>query len=155
MQRLLSLAAVERLGIHRLHEVVNEEQEQAPKEDQAHHSQEDEAANEEGVHNLQGRETQRSWHVTAPVCPRSLEGAHHALEKRTSGALPGFSPRFSSLAGHSLWDARCATNEHKNPCKKLLGMLMWSSTALSTGKRQEPSPEAVLPSHKPPALIPF
>lgn len=58
MQRLLSLAAVERLGIHRLHEVVNQEQEQAPKEDQAHHSQEDEAANEEGVHNLQGRETQ-------------------------------------------------------------------------------------------------
>lgn len=98
MQRLLSLAAVERLGIHRLHEVVNQEQEQAPKEDQAHHSQEDEAANEEGVHNLQGRETQRSWHVTAPVCPRSLEGAHHALEKRTSGAPPGFSPCFSSLA---------------------------------------------------------
>lgn len=91
MQRLLSLAAVERLGIHRLHEVVNQEQEQAPKEDQAHHSQEDEAADEEGVHNLQGRETQRSWHVTAPVCPRSLEGAHHALEENLWG-----SPRFLS-----------------------------------------------------------
>lgn len=53
MQRLLSLAAVERLGIHRLHEVVNQEQEQAPKEDQAHHSQEDEAANEEGEESAQ------------------------------------------------------------------------------------------------------
>lgn len=72
MQRLLSLAPVEWLGIHRLHEVVNQEQEQAPEEDQAHHSQQDKAANEEGVHNLQGRETQRSQHVTAPACSRSL-----------------------------------------------------------------------------------
>lgn len=91
LQRLLSLAPVEWLGIHRLHEVVNQEQEQAPEEDQAHHSQQDEAANEEGVHNLQGRETQRSQHVTAPACSRSLE-------KRTSGAPPDFSPCFSSLA---------------------------------------------------------
>lgn len=75
MQRLLPLSAVEWLGIHRLHEVVDEEQEQAPEEHQAHHSQEDEAPDEEGVHNLQGTETQRSQQVTAPACSRSLQGA--------------------------------------------------------------------------------
>lgn len=49
-------AAVQRLGIHRLCEVVKQQKEQAPKEDQGHHSQEDEAADEEGVHDLQGAE---------------------------------------------------------------------------------------------------
>lgn len=97
LQRLLSLSAVEWLGIHRLHEVVDEEQEQAPEEHQAHHSQEDEAPDEEGVHNLQGTETQRSQQVTAPACPRSLQGAQHILQKRTSGAPPDSSPCFSSL----------------------------------------------------------
>lgn len=91
--------------------------------------------------------------------PRSAPGAwreHTTPWKREPLGLPQVSLlAFHPWHGHSLWDARCATNEHKNPCKKLLGMLMWSSTALSTGKRQEPSPEAVLPSHKPPALIPF
>lgn len=52
-------AAAQRLGVHRLCEVVKQQKEQAPKEDQGHHSQEDEAADEEGVHDLQGAEKPR------------------------------------------------------------------------------------------------
>lgn len=53
LQLWLLLAVVERFGVHRLHEVVNQEQEQAPKCHQAHRGQEDAAADKEGVHDLQ------------------------------------------------------------------------------------------------------
>lgn len=89
-----ALSAAERLGEHRLHEVVNQQQEQAAEENQAHHGQEDEAADEEGVHNLQEK---RNTHVAG------WREHNDALEMRivpdrpsrkSFGVLLDLSPRF-------------------------------------------------------------
>lgn len=53
-------AAAERFGVHWLHEVVKQEEEEAPQHHQAHHGHEDETANDEGVHDLWGRKNERS-----------------------------------------------------------------------------------------------
>lgn len=53
-------AAAERFGVHWLHEVVKQEEEEAPQHHQAHHGHEDEAANDEGVHDLWGRKNEIS-----------------------------------------------------------------------------------------------
>lgn len=95
---------MERFGIHRLHEVVNQEQEQAAKYDQAHHSQEDKAADKEGVHDLQRMEKTNTLQL------RSAPGAwkEHAAswkrglsEKITPGGKTLGFPQISPLAFHS------------------------------------------------------
>lgn len=109
MQRLLSLAAEEWLGTHRLQEVVNEEQEQAPKEDQAHHSQQHETADEESVHNLQ----EHKHKDPSSSQPQSAPGAwreHTTSWNTESLRLPQISLlAFHPWHGHSLWDARTRT----------------------------------------------
>lgn len=48
----MPLAGTERFGIHRLGNVVNQDQEEASQKDQAEDGEEDVAADEEGVHDL-------------------------------------------------------------------------------------------------------